>query len=236
MVSKNVEYDLDKSIKWSKETLLDKLTFRPVIEKAIGDVKNKTVLDVGCGSGRYSALMAKRGANVIGIDISKYQINLAKQINSNPKIRYIVGDGSNVPFIPDNSIDFILMNMVVPSILSKRKLSQTMREMHRILKQNGRLIISTLHPFFVIPDSTIDSTISFNKRHYFNEGHKYKSRAYLSKGGYIKFTETHFSLSYISKAMMDNGLFIKQILESKQSPRFSVYLPKFIIFLAEKYK
>jgi len=46
--------------------------------QAVGDVSGKTVLDLGCGSGFLSVLMAKRGAaRVIGIDVSEDQLEIA---------------------------------------------------------------------------------------------------------------------------------------------------------------
>lgn len=47
----------------------------------IGDVKNKRVLDVGCGTGRYCELLAKRGAKVIGIDPSSRRVRMCKRKN-----------------------------------------------------------------------------------------------------------------------------------------------------------
>lgn len=230
------KYTLRQSKKYSKETLLDKLTLKPVITKALGDIKNKTILDVGCGSGRHCVLMAKKGATVIGIDASKNQITLARQINSHPRIKYLVGDCANIPQVKNSSVDKALMNMVTPDLSSKNKLSKIIQTVHRVLKPNGELVLSGLHPLFIIPDPTLDCTISFNKKNYFNEGHNYNSRVRLTNGETILFRETHFSLSYLSKVLLKNGLLIKQILESKQQPIFGIFLPKFIVLIAEKRK
>lgn len=46
-----------------------------------GDVRNKDILDIGCGSGRYSVLLAKAGPNfVLGLDISASMIKLAEDL------------------------------------------------------------------------------------------------------------------------------------------------------------
>jgi len=45
----------------------------------IGDVRNQRVLDVGCGTGRYCELLAKRGAKVVGIDSSAKMLEYAKR-------------------------------------------------------------------------------------------------------------------------------------------------------------
>ena len=46
---------------------------------ALGNVKNKTILDVGCGSAIYSIYLAKKGANVTGVDFSPNMIGLAER-------------------------------------------------------------------------------------------------------------------------------------------------------------
>lgn len=73
----------------NKGTLFTKLTnkiFRksmkervPLTIKECGDLNNKTVLDIGCGSGRISFLLAKENAKVTGLDYSKNMIDLAKK-------------------------------------------------------------------------------------------------------------------------------------------------------------
>lgn len=58
----------------------------------IGDLKNKRILDVGCGFGRDSILFAKNGAIVTGIDISDKSIELAQKsaINHNVNVNFKV--------------------------------------------------------------------------------------------------------------------------------------------------
>lgn len=48
-------------------------------EKILGNVRNKTILDVGCGSGVYSIFFSKKGADVIGIDFSSTMITLSRE-------------------------------------------------------------------------------------------------------------------------------------------------------------
>jgi len=52
--------------------------FSLVIDRC-GDVKEKNILDVGCGSGRYSLELASKGAHVVGIDISRKMLSLAEE-------------------------------------------------------------------------------------------------------------------------------------------------------------
>ena len=58
----------------------------PITLKECGDIKNKKILDIGCGSGRLCYLLGKEGADVIGIDYSKNMIELANKFLSTKKI------------------------------------------------------------------------------------------------------------------------------------------------------
>ena len=51
----------------------------PVTLELIGDVRGQRVLDLGCGTGRYCVLLARRGASVVGIDPSSAMLEQAKR-------------------------------------------------------------------------------------------------------------------------------------------------------------
>ena len=78
----------------------------PATIKECGDLTDKTVLDVGCGAGRVSFLLAKNGAKVTGVDYSQSMINLAKKYQATqhlPNIEFIHGDLQQ--FSPDKKYD-----------------------------------------------------------------------------------------------------------------------------------
>lgn len=61
---------------------------RPFALKLLGSVKNKLILDVGCGDGTVAAMLVKKGARVVGYDNAQKQIKLAKLRNSAAQIEY----------------------------------------------------------------------------------------------------------------------------------------------------
>jgi len=74
-----------RSDKGLSQRVVDRL-FRTVIHRRFaltldlcGDVRGKQVLDVGCGSGRYSLELARRGAEVVGLDFAPAMIDLARE-------------------------------------------------------------------------------------------------------------------------------------------------------------
>ena len=105
----------------------------------VGDVSGLRVLDFGCGSGENTLLLARRGARVVGVDISESLIAVArKRLEVNGlagAARFIVASAHDLPLEPE-SIDLVLGI----AILHHLDLDASAREIHRVLKSGGRAI------------------------------------------------------------------------------------------------
>lgn len=97
---------------------------------------HKKILDIGCGTGKYGEMMQENGYKVVGIDKSETQINQAKQL-----IEAYKGDATNLPF-EDKLFDVCTMIIMIQQ-LSKEDRIKAFKEVHRVLKTNGILIIKT---------------------------------------------------------------------------------------------
>lgn len=91
------------------------------------------VLDVGCGAGRDSRVLAKNGLEVAGIDFSEKMIEAAKKKNS--KVEYRLMDMEEISF-PKNSFDGIWANASLHHI-PKSRLPSVLQKICTILKNNG---------------------------------------------------------------------------------------------------
>ena len=111
----------------------------------LGDIKGKKILDVGCGDGALTYRIVKKGADVIGIDDSKKGIELAKEIFNKKKVsaRFILADVCQMP-INDNSIDYVVCSEVIEHLKEPEKM---LSEAQRVLKKNGKIIITTPYRF-----------------------------------------------------------------------------------------
>lgn len=101
-------------------------------------VEDKIVLDLGCGTGRNSNYLADLGNKVIGIEISRTALSLAKtrSFEMGVNVDYRLGDIGEKYEIPDNSIDIVL------DITSSNSLNEKGREIYlsevaRVLKKSG---------------------------------------------------------------------------------------------------
>jgi SAM-dependent methyltransferase len=106
----------------------------------LGDPRGKKVLDLGCGTGENTLLLALKGAEVFALDISPELIDLAKQrlqINNTPSdnVHFVVTSAHTLP-LEDESIDTVFGI----AILHHLDLRMTSSEVYRILKKGGRAI------------------------------------------------------------------------------------------------
>jgi ubiquinone/menaquinone biosynthesis C-methylase UbiE len=101
------------------------------------ELKNKVVLDMGCGSGRYSIALSMTGAQkVYGIDLGKKSIERAAEIAKRAGVKNVefqVGDVLNLPFKKD-FFDFVFCNGVLHHT---ENMERGIQEVYRVLKPEG---------------------------------------------------------------------------------------------------
>ena len=104
-------------------------------------IKNKKVLDIGCWTGQFEQLASKYTKNITGIDPGIEAIKTAKKLV--PKASFRVGNALNLDF-KENSFDTVTILDVLEHI-PKNTEDICIKEIKKILKPNGYLIISTPH-------------------------------------------------------------------------------------------
>jgi len=118
-----------------------KTYLNPVVLKLLGSIKGKKVLDLACGQGYFSRKLQRKGAKVTGVDISKNLLEIARKKSQN--ITYIHNDAANMKDVKTNSQDMIVSNVAFFDI---KNIKGAIKECARVLKKNGTLIFSLLHP------------------------------------------------------------------------------------------
>lgn len=95
-------------------------------------------LDIGCGDGKFTSSIKGIAKVVVGIDISEPGLLFARCLV--PEVKFCLMDSSKMAF-PDSTFD-VVSCLDVLEHLSQQKLEKTLNEMHRVLKDDGALIIS----------------------------------------------------------------------------------------------
>jgi len=107
-------------------------------------VEGKDVLDIACGEGYGSALLARKAATVVGIDIDDESISNAQEsYSAQSSLRFSIGSLLSIP-VPDSSIDVITCFESIEHVTDH---DQVMNEFKRILKPDGMLLLSTPNKF-----------------------------------------------------------------------------------------
>jgi len=107
------------------------------------------VLDVGCGNGRHSAILASRGHTSFAVDFSRGLLERAR-VTGAPRIRWIEAEATRLP-LRDASADAALCIAVLHHLPTLEDRVAALREIRRVLVPGGALLASVWdldHPRF----------------------------------------------------------------------------------------
>lgn len=98
------------------------------------------ILDLGCGTGRFSeGLAARFDAEVIGLDPSSKMLEIARRKQRDPRVRYEIGRAEAIP-LANESVDLIFMSMSLHHFADR---TAAARECRRVLSPAGSVMIRT---------------------------------------------------------------------------------------------
>jgi 2-polyprenyl-3-methyl-5-hydroxy-6-metoxy-1,4-benzoquinol methylase len=120
------------------------------IESESDSDKILKILDVGCGTGRHSIELTKRGYKVTGIDLSLSQLAKAKEkaYENNLNIDFQNLDARNLPFAGDYDIAIMLCEGGFPLMETDEMNFEILKSVTKSLKKNGKFIFTTLNGLF----------------------------------------------------------------------------------------
>lgn len=115
---------------------------RPAVLSLLPEIDGKRVFDAGCGPGIYAAELVGRGASVVACDASGEMVQLARKRVPAAEVHQ---HDLNQPldFLADASVDAIVSALVWHYIDNR---VGALREFHRVLRDDGRVVISCGHP------------------------------------------------------------------------------------------
>ena len=110
--------------------------------RAVGEVSGTRVIDLGCGEGRFSRMLARRGARVTGVDLCPPLIEHADTHRFGDE-EYLLGDMADLDGVPDAAFDIAISYVTLVDVWH---LDRAIDEAFRVLAPGGGFIVCNLHP------------------------------------------------------------------------------------------
>lgn len=198
---------------------------------SLGVLEDRTILEVGCGTGSFAIYLARQGANVFGCDIAFEAVKATQQ---RAKLNKVNGSFLQVNLaypLPFASESFdIVVGVDVCHHLTRPDVLNALNEAYRVLRKGGRAII--VEP---IEDSMIFSFI----QNLFPSGKKDSREyrpSYLSRHAYLNYLEKADDRSLTSRELIEAGQRFKGVNIQKYGLfdrleglfEFTGYKPRFI--------
>ncbi len=120
------------------------LAEEPVVHGLLGQYPLGAALDAACGTGRHSAYLASLGHRVTGIDATAEMLEIARA--RVPAAQFKTGDLTAIP-LSDGAMDFAVCTLALTHCAD---LGPPIRELARVVRPGGHVIISDVHPLMVI--------------------------------------------------------------------------------------
>ena len=179
---------------------------------ALGDVSGKRVIDIGCGEGRFTRLLAERGARVTGIDLTEPLLDRARRLAVADET-YLLTDAETLDGIEPDSFDFAVSYIVLVDLHDYRA---SIKAAYRVLRPGGAFIVCNVHPMrMTTPQGWITQggrKLFYPLDNYTREG----PREFTWWGR--NFLNMHRTLSSYVSAFLDAGFTLAALHEPTPSP------------------
>jgi ubiquinone/menaquinone biosynthesis C-methylase UbiE len=209
-------------VRQGKDFCRDRMN-NPATFRLIGNVKGQRALDLACGEGYNTRMVARNGAKVTGVDFSMKLVELARIEETRKKlgIDYRVSDVADLSEFPSNHFDVVTCFMALMDI---KNYGGTVSEVSRVLKNMGRFVFSIPHPCFEL--NRIGTT-----KNYFvatEECVDWEMERLLKP---FKTTSFHRTLTDYFNMLQENRLLVKRLVEPKPSEQVAAKYPLLKQFL-----
>jgi len=189
----------------------------PTFLKIIGNIKNKKILDLGCGPGNVAYFLAKKGAKVTGVDQSKgmLSIGIEKEGKLEQGIKYIHSDLTKLDkVLKNNTYNGAVFSFVLHNIHPVKAISKILKQTNKKLKKGSSLCILDPHPCFEFLHNNTDTTRKAQKKDIaYKENFPIKITLYPKRGKPTIIEHKHKPLQDYINAIASAGFKIEQIEE-----------------------
>ena len=120
----------------------------PFLLSLLDRAPERSVLDVGCGTGEHVAFFAARDVRAVGLDRSEAMIAAAKDLEAAGKGRFVLGDATDARAALGDEPPFglaVCLGNTLPHVTEDADLARVLASLHDVLLPGGRLLIQILN-------------------------------------------------------------------------------------------
>lgn len=182
-------HELIQGIDITFKNILEPFVYDNILQCVQATKTNVSILDVGCGCGYLTHIIAKKFMNssVEGMDISEAAIDCAKTNFNNSNLRFGRYDITEVD--ENQQYDIVIYNMVLHNL---EQLEPAIKKTNRILKLNGIVLITIPHPVFWLVDKVKRGKIVLEEPFNYNFERFYKIPFQIINGSKHKSELTYY--------------------------------------------
>jgi SAM-dependent methyltransferase len=155
-------------------------------EKEVSDLlrklklsKSANILDVPCGSGRHSRILAKKRFRVTGIDISKYNLSLARKATKSKNAKYIHGDMSKLSKYKGRFDCVLNLFTSIGYFETDRENYQVLKGIVDCLKPGGKLCMSLMNRDWLLGHFTKNEWVDYGQFYLLEEREFIRKKTYI---------------------------------------------------------
>jgi ubiquinone/menaquinone biosynthesis C-methylase UbiE len=179
---------------------------KPAFLELLGDVQDKTILDLGCGDAKFGLELLEAGcASYTGVEPSTKMLELAKQhLGTKGSLEQSTVEAWSYPA---EQFNLVLSRLALHYV---EDLNEAFRNIHKTLKPAGRFIFSMVHPVITSSDKSREDNAlrtSWIVDDYFKQG----ARRVRLQNNYV--TQYHRTLESILLSLQKSGLRLESLRE-----------------------
>lgn len=186
---------------------------RPSLISMLPELKNKHLLDLGCGPGVYAEFFVRNQAIVTLVDASKEMIQITKTKLGNSVHAYVQDLSLGIPNEPECKFDVVVSALTIHYI---QNLLPLFKDIYRVLKTDGVFIFSTHHPL-------VDFTASPSGNYFRQEA---ITEHWSTLGRPIEVKYYRQPLTMLFDTIKQAGLCVTDLSEGKPSMELATFSPK----------
>lgn len=117
------------------------------VDRLLGDVRRLELLDYGCGTGRHALRLAQAGARVTALDFSPGMLARARAKPGAERVHFVAHDVHEPLPFDARAFDRLVCALVLDHV---RDLEHALREMQRVTRTDGAIVITVMHPALML--------------------------------------------------------------------------------------